>query len=232
MAIATPFTWYNDGSRNMALTVSRTQARKIAGTRNLFSSRQNNHDTTRPRRRRDPSEGDNDNLVAKRAKLTPGIATLSAIFANDTANTIDKTGTSATSKAGSAPVSPKPAIATKVPASHRAPRPKAKRPKPARATTKQQQRQRPTPTTSRSKVVKGLMHELVNLKPNEADTIVQGRKLRSQEVVRYKSELSSYFPEYDEIIGNDPKETRMFAINLPSFTTNSQCQLPINWRVC
>jgi hypothetical protein len=216
----------------MALTVSRTQARKIAGTRNLFSSRQNNHDTTRPRRRRDPSEGDNDNLVAKRAKLTPGIATLSAIFANDTANTIDKTGTSATSKADSAPVSPKPAIATKVPASHRAPRPKAKRPKPARATTKQQQRQRPTPTTSRSKVVKGLMHELVNLKPNEADTIVQGRKLRSQEVVRYKSELSSYFPEYDEIIGNDPKETRMFAINLPSFTTNSQCQLPINWRVC
>ncbi|KAL1839136.1 hypothetical protein VTJ49DRAFT_1832 [Mycothermus thermophilus] len=37
-----------------------------------------------------------------------------------------------------------------------------------------------------------------------------GRKLRSQEGTRYKSELSAYFPEYDEVIGNDPKETRQF----------------------
>lgn len=36
----------------------------------------------------------------------------------------------------------------------------------------------------------------------------QGRKLRSQEGVRYKSELSAYFPEYDEVIGNIPKEQR------------------------
>lgn len=35
-----------------------------------------------------------------------------------------------------------------------------------------------------------------------------GRKLRSQEQTRFKSELSAYFPDYDEIIGNDPKEER------------------------
>jgi hypothetical protein len=28
--------------------------------------------------------------------------------------------------------------------------------------------------------------------------------LRSQEATRFKSELSAYFPEYDEVIGNDP----------------------------
>ncbi|KAH6650217.1 something about silencing, SAS, complex subunit 4-domain-containing protein [Chaetomium tenue] len=199
----------------MALTVSRTQARKIASTRNLFSSRRNNHGTTRPKRRRGPSEGDNDNLVAKRVKLTPGIATLRAIPANDTVDTVDNNGASDISKANSAPAPPKPALARKAPASHRAPRREAKGPKPARATTKQQQRRRPTPTTNRSKAVKGLMHELVNLKPNEADTIVQGRKLRSQEVVRHKSELSSYFPEYDEIIGNDPKETHIVNLDTP-----------------
>lgn len=33
-----------------------------------------------------------------------------------------------------------------------------------------------------------------------------GRKLRSQEATRFKSELSAYFPDYDEVIGNDPKE--------------------------
>ena len=38
----------------------------------------------------------------------------------------------------------------------------------------------------------------------------QGRKLRSQEGVRFRSELSAYFPEYDEVIGNIPKEDRKF----------------------
>ncbi|KAL2270162.1 hypothetical protein VTJ83DRAFT_2346 [Remersonia thermophila] len=40
-----------------------------------------------------------------------------------------------------------------------------------------------------------------------------GRKLRSQESSRYKSELSAYFPEYDEVIGNDPKETHLINLD-------------------
>lgn len=62
----------------------------------------------------------------------------------------------------------------------------------------------------REKVVNGIKHELDRLQPSSADMAskTQGRKLRSQEGVRYKSELSAYFPEYDEVIGNIPKEHR------------------------
>lgn len=59
-------------------------------------------------------------------------------------------------------------------------------------------------------MVNGIKHELDRLQPDSKDTasISQGRKLRSQEGVRYKSELSAYFPEYDEVIGNVPKQER------------------------
>jgi hypothetical protein len=53
-----------------------------------------------------------------------------------------------------------------------------------------------------------LKHELDRLQPSAADTKDVGRKLRSQEATRFKSELSAYFPEYDQIMGNEPKETR------------------------
>lgn len=46
------------------------------------------------------------------------------------------------------------------------------------------------------------------MQPSEANTKDEKRKLRSQEGTRFRSELSLYFPEYDEIIGNDPKEDR------------------------
>lgn len=67
-------------------------------------------------------------------------------------------------------------------------------------------------TKHNQKVVNGIKHELDRLQPSSADMAninSQGRKLRSQEGVRYKSELSAYFPEYDEVIGNIPKEYRM-----------------------
>lgn len=43
---------------------------------------------------------------------------------------------------------------------------------------------------------------------NTIDGQVNGvkRKLRSQESSRFKSQLSIYFPEYDEVVGNKPKE--------------------------
>ncbi|KAL1892661.1 hypothetical protein Sste5346_006947 [Sporothrix stenoceras] len=42
-----------------------------------------------------------------------------------------------------------------------------------------------------------------------------GRKLRSQEATRFKSELAAYFPDYDEVIGNEPKEEHLLNIDTP-----------------
>lgn len=70
-------------------------------------------------------------------------------------------------------------------------------------------------TKHNQKVVNGIKHELDRLQPSSADMAnsnTQGRKLRSQEGVRYKSELSAYFPEYDEVIGNIPKEHRTLFV--------------------
>ncbi|TEA11222.1 hypothetical protein C8034_v007966 [Colletotrichum sidae] len=71
----------------------------------------------------------------------------------------------------------------------------------------------PQLTSHQEKVKNGIQHELDRLQPREADTHTKegGRKLRSQEASRYKSDLSAYFPEYDEVIGNDPKEQRRLA---------------------
>lgn len=66
-------------------------------------------------------------------------------------------------------------------------------------------------TKHQAKVINGIRHELDRLQPrpdDTKDTKEQGRKLRSQEATRFKSELSAYFPDYDEVIGNDPKEQR------------------------
>jgi hypothetical protein len=82
----------------------------------------------------------------------------------------------------------------------RSDRPAAPLPTPAR--------QPPVLTEHRKKVINGIRHELDRLQPNAVDTKEQGRKLRSQEATRFKSELAAYFPDYDEIIGNDPKEQR------------------------
>ncbi|KAL7620410.1 hypothetical protein AAE478_009405 [Parahypoxylon ruwenzoriense] len=64
----------------------------------------------------------------------------------------------------------------------------------------------------KEKAINGIKHELDRLQPSAADassaTERPGRKLRSQEATRFKSELSAYFPDYDEVIGNDPKEQR------------------------
>lgn len=70
----------------------------------------------------------------------------------------------------------------------------------------------PATTKHQSKVKNGIKHELDRLQPSAADASSAnsrtGRKLRSQEATRFKSELSAYFPDYDEVIGNDPKEQR------------------------
>ncbi|KAH8682466.1 something about silencing, SAS, complex subunit 4-domain-containing protein [Xylariales sp. PMI_506] len=73
-------------------------------------------------------------------------------------------------------------------------------------------------SNSQRKVSNGLKHELDNLQPITAASAPpreQGRKLRSQEATRFKSELSAYFPDYDEVIGNDEKEHHILNVDTP-----------------
>ncbi|KAI0882218.1 something about silencing, SAS, complex subunit 4-domain-containing protein [Annulohypoxylon maeteangense] len=71
----------------------------------------------------------------------------------------------------------------------------------------------------KAKAINGIRHELDKLQPSAADTSSArerpGRKLRSQEATRFKSELSAYFPDYDEVIGNDPKEQHILNLDTP-----------------
>lgn len=84
----------------------------------------------------------------------------------------------------------------------------------------------PNITKHQAKVINGIKHELDRLQSQPADTKEQqGRKLRSQEATRFKSELSAYFPDYDEVIGNDPKEQREY--NHPSSAQDCYFSLSI-----
>ncbi|CAK7269129.1 hypothetical protein SEPCBS119000_003410 [Sporothrix epigloea] len=54
-----------------------------------------------------------------------------------------------------------------------------------------------------------------------------GRKLRSQEASRFKSDLAAYFPDYDEVIGNEPKEEHILNMETPIiFVESSPALLP------
>ncbi|KAF4124909.1 hypothetical protein GMORB2_3748 [Geosmithia morbida] len=77
------------------------------------------------------------------------------------------------------------------------------------------------PSRSKSKITNGIRHELDRLQPDESAKKEPGRKLRSQEATRFKSELASYFPEYDEVIGNDPKEEHMLNADTPILVLDS-----------
>ncbi|RDW73181.1 hypothetical protein BP6252_07088 [Coleophoma cylindrospora] len=76
-------------------------------------------------------------------------------------------------------------------------------------------------TIHHQKVANGIKHELDRLQPSEAITKDEKRKLRSQEGTRFKSELSLYFPEYDEVIGNDPKEDHILNLDTPIIIIDS-----------
>ncbi|KAL0935168.1 uncharacterized protein CTRU02_209759 [Colletotrichum truncatum] len=93
----------------------------------------------------------------------------------------------------------------------------------------------PQLTKHQEKVINGIKHELDRLQPRETDTHTKegGRKLRSQEATRFKSELSAYFPEYDEVIGNDPKEQPdLLNVDTPIviFDSNPTRPYPIAWH--
>lgn len=63
-------------------------------------------------------------------------------------------------------------------------------------------------TNHRQNIARSIKHEIDRLQPSASDLKDEKRKLRSQEGSRFKSELSAYFPEYDEVIGNELKEDR------------------------
>jgi hypothetical protein len=221
---------HHDQSPNMAMTTSVTRSRraegihlpnpKIANAHRLLANAKD-HYAPRPKRQLDASDREFDPVVAKKARFTTGIAveiparsSYHARFAKETTD----------ADAKPAPRAPKPAIAApnNPPTSHRAPPAKGPKSAPAARTQhQQQQEQQPTLTKHQEKVANGLKHELDRLQPNAADTKEQGRKLRSQEATRFKSELSAYFPEYDEVIGNDPKETRTSTVSINTFHTTS-----------
>ncbi|KAJ4194648.1 hypothetical protein NW767_009834 [Fusarium falciforme] len=96
-------------------------------------------------------------------------------------------------------------------------------PPPPTEVVKPAPKQEPTLTKHQSKVINGIKHELDRLQPQSKDTNPQeqGRKLRSQEATRFKSELSAYFPEYDEVIGNEPKEQHLFNVDTPIVVVDS-----------
>jgi hypothetical protein len=89
-------------------------------------------------------------------------------------------------------------------------------------------------TKHQAKVINGIKHELDRLHPQgeDADNGKEGgRKLRSQEASRYKSELAAYFPEYDEIIGNEEKEECKFQRQLSCITLILTITLrPVQYR--
>ncbi|KAK4105439.1 hypothetical protein N658DRAFT_462707, partial [Parathielavia hyrcaniae] len=204
---------------NMTMTASVTRSRRTEGLRlasRLLGTSEDHH-APRPKRQLDPVARDSDNVVAKKARFTTGIAveiparssSSHTRFAQDTADassapTAQKpapnAGAGVGAGAGTGANPPKP------PTSHR-PLP-ANGPKPTRASAREQ----PSLTKHQEKVANGLKHELDRLRPNEADTKDQGRKLRSQ--TRF-SELSAYFPEYDQVMGNEPKETHLLNLDTP-----------------
>ncbi|KAM4067247.1 something about silencing, SAS, complex subunit 4 domain-containing protein [Hirsutella rhossiliensis] len=79
----------------------------------------------------------------------------------------------------------------------------------------------PNLTKHQAKAINGINHGLGQLLPEPAGTKKQGRTLRSQEATRFKSELSAYFPDYDEVIGNDPKEQYLFTLDTPIVIVDS-----------
>ncbi|KAI1657807.1 something about silencing, SAS, complex subunit 4-domain-containing protein [Daldinia decipiens] len=88
-----------------------------------------------------------------------------------------------------------------------------------RETTKTATAVEPGLKRHKEKAINGIKHELDRLQPSATDTNSAterpGRKLRSQEATRFKSELSAYFPDYDEVIGNDPKEQHVLNLDTP-----------------
>ncbi|KAK4235524.1 something about silencing, SAS, complex subunit 4-domain-containing protein [Achaetomium macrosporum] len=190
----------------------------IVNTRRLLANAKEQafHTISSPPRKRPAPQRDFDNIVAKKARFTTGIAVEIPARPSFHAR-LSREPTDA--KPAPPAITPKPAVAAPNPPTTRHAAPLANGDEPPKSTATSA-RQRPTRTEHQEKVANGLKHELSRLQPNAEDSTHQGRKLRSQEATRFKSELSAYFPEYDEVIGNDPKETHLLNLDTPIVITD------------
>lgn len=142
----------------------------------------------RKKRHRDSADHEDTSITAKKARIAIEIDSRPKAQPKTRSLVINAKADAAPQRPASPPKHPKPTATQTEPP-----------PPPLQKTTKHHQ-----------KVVNGIKHELDRLQPSSADLKAEKRKLRSQEGTRFKSELSAYFPEYDEVIGNEPKEDRKF----------------------
>ncbi|KAK4681741.1 hypothetical protein QC764_110090 [Podospora pseudoanserina] len=178
------------------------------------------------KRHLDLSSGNCDAVIPKKARIAVEIparpSSYHARVAKESADAPPLPLPTKPTVAAAAPPPPQPrsAIPTRAP--------------PAQPATANNAEKHPTSLTKhQEKVVNGLKHELSRLQPNTEDTTSttqsQGRKLRSQEATRFKSELSAYFPEYDEVIGNDPKKEYSLNLETPVAVVSDTAPTPSAW---
>ncbi|KAL2017712.1 hypothetical protein VTK56DRAFT_1737 [Thermocarpiscus australiensis] len=185
--------------------------RLITNVKSAPNKQQFTGNPTRGKRQLEASGRDFDPLVPKKARFTTGIAV--EIPARPSFHPRISTERADT-RSCPPPKSTVTVTGPDAPSRSRTPPAKAPKAAPARA------QQRPAATKHRQKLANGLKHELDKLQPDTADAKEQGRKLRSQEATRFKSELSAYFPEYDEVIGNEPKEHHILNLSTPIVVTS------------
>ncbi|KAM7219189.1 Something about silencing, SAS, complex subunit 4 domain containing protein [Rhypophila decipiens] len=187
----------------MAMTTSMTRSRRAEGPRHpthspirskIIAISPNANLNGATKRGYDQIDHEINHIVTKRPKFTTSIAV------EIPAPRLDARHKPVTTKPTSHTHHQNPSRATQ-PAATKATPPSE--PKPAR-------------TKHQEKVANGLKHELNRLQSSlPADVKSEGRKLRSQEQSRFKSELSTYFPDYDEVIGNEPEEKHLISVDTP-----------------
>lgn len=179
----------------------------------------------RPKRTRDASENENDPISRKKQKFVVEIPAKLASQRFQQQNNSGRQPMHAGNRP-SPPPSPHPPFdhPASEPKRDTAPAPAPISPPKSILETVTKKEKTVKRTEHQKKVANGLKHELDRLGAanRPADTRTQGRKLRSQETTRFKSELSVYFSDYDVVIGNDSKEHHILDTNTPIVITDSQ----------
>jgi len=187
-SMATPFTRSSKRSEGLTTRSSRRNNVAVHPANHNNLNRQQQPNIGRKKRPRDPADHEEHSIIAKKVQIAIEISSRPKVQPKTRSLVIKSNATTISDVVPHRPASP-PQQSEKATQTV-APPPTQK------------------PTNHHQKVVNGIKHELDRLQPNIADLKDEKRKLRSQEGTRFKSELSAYFPEYDEVIGNEPKQDR------------------------
>jgi Something about silencing, SAS, complex subunit 4 len=185
--MASPLT--RSSRRSEGLTTRSSTRNNVAITPAGSHNKPQQPNIGRKKRPRDPADHEDVSITAKKARISIEITSQPKAQPKTRSLVINAKADAAPRRSASPPKHAKP----KAPPQAEPPLPPPQK-----------------PTNHHQKVVNGIKHELDRLQPSSADLKAEKRKLRSQEGTRFKSELSAYFPEYDEVIGNEPKEDREF----------------------